>query len=113
MLESCDLLVDHLPPEAKEALGTAKREWATGHPNTASLERVRVQCWRYIDGASKMKDANDPSVCATRALICVLYPAWEEDPFDLLHLFIELTQKAGAIDDQQQSILSRLFLREV
>jgi hypothetical protein len=109
MIASCDLITPWMPPVAVSALEVARRYWR-GEARESELERARVECWEYLDGIGAATSTDDPQVCATRAVICLLHPALpQNDLFDLTHWFIDLTRNVTDIDHQQSDILSQLF----
>jgi len=71
MLGCLSLIRHRLPPLAEQALELAQR-YVAGTVSAADLIRMRVDCWRQISGHEM--ETGDPSVCAMRAVICVLYP---------------------------------------
>ncbi len=107
MIASCDLIRSILPHVAVESLEVARRYWA-GEANTAELDEARVSCWLTIDAAGSGITFDKPWVCGTRAVICVLYPTLD-DVFDVVHWFIELSNKAEDHTVEQEHILRSLF----
>lgn len=71
---------------------------------------VRVACWQELDAAGKTYDTDTPEACATRAVICLLYPdELPKDPFDSMDLLVELTNKVENHEDEQERTLRQLF----
>ena len=109
MVESCELIQDKLPDVAKQGLEVAKRYW-TGKGTEQEVEAARVRSWEYIDAAPGGGSLENQNVCATRAVICLLFPNWAaEEGEDHLHWFVEVLNKVEDHWDELAAMLERRF----
>jgi hypothetical protein len=110
MIASCELLTAHMPPVARDGIAVARQFWS-GACTAEELERARVRCWQFLDDLGVASTSIDePRVCATRAVICLLSPREVvSDAFEVAHWFLTLTSRVADIDEPQCELLRRLF----
>lgn len=109
MLESCKLVRDRLSDVGKAALAEAQRFW-TGLATEPDLEAARVACWQELDAKSWTLNTIEPEACATRAVICLLYPRWSEsDVLEQIEWFLQLSNKAEDHWAEQETLLRHFF----
>ena len=107
---ACLLQIRHrLPPLAEQALELAEG-YATVTVSAADVIRIRAACWRQLRG--REMETDDPSTCAFRAVICVLYSREEgqqDNLVDLLSFFLVLVNRIEQRYDQQSRLLLECF----
>lgn len=109
MLDSCVLIRERLSNIGKAALDLAQRYWV-GLATETELEAARVACWHELDAKSWSLNTTEPEACATRAVICILYPRWSEgDVLRHMEWFMQLANKAENHWAEQKIILRKLF----
>jgi hypothetical protein len=104
MLEVCSTIAASLSSVVFEALQVARRS-GVQQATSADLEAARVECWKAIEG----EPPASAHVCATRAVICALYPA-SQDPFLELQNFLDFALGAGVTRATLCDVLSKHFL---
>ncbi len=109
MLESCKLIRERLSDAGKSALDVAERYW-TGLGTERDLEAARVACWQELDAKSWSVNTTEPEACASRAVICLLYPRWSEgEALEHIEWFMQLSNKAEDHWLDQRILLNHLF----
>jgi hypothetical protein len=108
MIASCDLLAASTPPVALQSLEVARRHYL-GTASDGERDNSRIECWQYLREIGASTAIDEPHVCATRAVICILSVAQETDLFELAQWFILLTQKVADVDREQSTLLQKLF----
>jgi hypothetical protein len=109
MLACLSQIKDRLPPLAEQALELAQG-YAAGTVSAADVIRIREECWREIKG--REMDTDDPSTCAFRAVICVLYSREEgqqDNLVDVLSFFLVLVNRIEPSYDRQGRLLLECF----
>ena len=113
MLASAELIAERLPDVGRAALETARRFW-NGQADAQELEDARVRSWKYLEARGVGTSLDEPDVCALRAVICLLYPdTGGVDFFDLVHFFVEVTQKVTDIGREQCALLRSIFASQL
>jgi hypothetical protein len=109
MVASCRLITHRLPDVAKSGLEVAARH-REGHATNAELEAARVACWQDLDAKSWSTNTHEPEACATRAVICLLYPRSDNiDVFEHVAWFVQMVNAAEAHDAEQYHLLQQAF----
>ena len=109
MLACLSQIRHRLPPLAEQALDLAQR-YAEGTVAAADVIQMRVECWQQLRGHEM--ELHNPSVCALRAVICVLHTpelGQQEGLVDLLSFFLVLVNKIESRYDQQARLLRECF----
>ena len=91
MIHCLPLIADACPEIGGQGIRSATQYWIDESIDQAELERMRVECWNYLDANSASTNLEKPEFCAIRAVICVLYSEPQsDDNGELLDWFFKM-----------------------